>query len=509
MKPTKLTYGILIVIGLIAIGLTVSSLFKSIDKDVAATHTTASSEKKAHPNYPEVQVVTEKAHDKVYSMEIDYPQFQSKKLNQKMKEFVKIAKEDFLHDVEKNKQQLKSQEATLAIRSDMQKFSDHIYSVAMHEKSCLHEKQCQDLSDIIIVDSKNSNYIDQTDILQDTEQNRDTLFQLLKHAFEQSDTYREHFSRKKLSEWVYDKDNNFSNMYLADESIVFQFDNNKVIDKEAEITIPLSKMQDVLTDEWKDMIRDESTEDSNNTENNKRTENKANTGDNDSTENNKSTEDKEDTEDKQANSAIKQEEKNSNSSSVNEEKRHSSNQKRVALTFDDGPHPQNTPKVLDLLKQYNAKATFFMLGNKVAANATVVKRMKDEGHELGNHTWSHKDLTKLGVAGIRQEIDKANEAIRNAAGKNSTLFRPPYGATNGNIEQIVGLPSILWTVDTRDWESLDPVAILNEVKSHTTDGSILLMHDIHTSTVNGMQSVLDYLVGEGYELVTVSEIRKN
>ncbi|NWO14100.1 polysaccharide deacetylase family protein [Virgibacillus sp.] len=502
MKPTKLTYGILIVIGLIAIGLIVSSLFKSIDKDVAATHTTASSEKKAHPNYPEVQVVTEKAHDKVYSMEIDYPQFQSKKLNKKMNAFVKMAKEDFLHNVEENKQQLKSQEARLAIRSDMQKFSDHIYSVAIHEKSCLHEKQCQDLSDIVIVDSKNNNYINQTEILQDTEQNRGTLFQLLKHAFEQSDKYSEHFSSKKLSEWVYDKDNNFSNMYLADESIVFQFDNNKVIDKEAEITIPFSKMQDVLTDEWKDMIRHESTEGSDNTENSKSTVNKENTRDNDSTENNKSTEDK------QEDSTIKQEEKNSNSPSVNQEKHPSSNQKRVALTFDDGPHPQNTPKVLDLLKQYNAKATFFMLGNKVTANATVVKRMKDEGHELGNHTWDHKDLTKLGVAGIRREIEQTNEAIRNAAGKNPTLFRPPYGATNGNIEKIVGLPSILWTVDTRDWESLDPVAILNEVKSHTTDGSILLMHDIHTSTVNGLKSVLDYLVGEGYEFVTVSEIIK-
>ncbi|GIP63995.1 hypothetical protein J32TS6_25500 [Virgibacillus pantothenticus] len=471
MKPTKLTYGIIIITGLIAIGLTVSSLFKTIDKE-DSTHAKTSRKKEAHPNFSELQVINEKAKDKIYSTEIHYPQFHSEKLNQKMNAYVKTAKRGFLHDVEQNKQQLNHHTATLTIHSDTQKFSDHIYSVAFHEKSCIRKKKCQDSSSAFIVDGKNSKYIDQTDILQDTEQMRDTLFQLLQQVFEQSDKYSEDFSKKKLSQWVYDENNTFSNMYLSDKSAVFKFVNDEVIDKEAEIKIPLSSMQDILTDEWRSMV----------------------TGDG--------------KENKKTKSSKKQEErKNVKSASAGEGKHTSSDQKRVALTFDDGPHPENTPKILDLLKQYDAKATFFMQGNQVESNADVAKRVRNEGHEIGNHTWSHKQLTGLGMAGIKQEVEKANQAIRNATGENPTLFRPPYAATNKSIEQAVGLPSILWSVDTRDWESRNPVAILNEVKRSTTDGGILLMHDVHAPTVEGLKLVLEYLAGEGYEFVTVSEIR--
>lgn len=182
--------------------------------------------------------------------------------------------------------------------------------------------------------------------------------------------------------------------------------------------------------------------------------------------------------------------------------------KRVALTFDDGPHPRNTEKVLMLLDQYDAKATFFMLGSNVEYYPDIVKKMTEKGHELGNHTWSHPDLTALGSNGVMQEVQDTNEIIEKTTGKEPTVFRPPYGATNDQVEAAVKMTPVLWSVDTMDWKSRDPNAILQIVKGNVEDGSIILLHDIHDSTVDALEPILKYLDEEGYNFVTISELEK-
>ena len=180
--------------------------------------------------------------------------------------------------------------------------------------------------------------------------------------------------------------------------------------------------------------------------------------------------------------------------------------KRVALTFDDGPNTKVTPQILEILKKYEAKATFFMVGRNVSKNQAIVKQMYEEGHEIGNHTWNHPKLTNLSNASVKQEVDNTSNAIYKAIGQNPTVFRPPYGATSNQVRSVLSIPTILWSIDTLDWKHRNADKILSYVKASAKDGSIILMHDIHQSTANGLENVILYLQKQGYELVTVSEI---
>jgi len=180
--------------------------------------------------------------------------------------------------------------------------------------------------------------------------------------------------------------------------------------------------------------------------------------------------------------------------------------KRVALTFDDGPDAKVTPQILTTLKKYDAKATFFMVGKNVSRNTAIVKQVYEAGHEIGNHTSNHKKITSLSIAGVKQEVNGTSNAIYTAIGQYPTVFRPPYGATNDQVRSIMTIPSILWSIDTLDWKHHNPDKILASVKASVKDGSIILMHDIHQTTANGLDNVLLYLQKQGYEFVTVSDI---
>ena len=183
--------------------------------------------------------------------------------------------------------------------------------------------------------------------------------------------------------------------------------------------------------------------------------------------------------------------------------------KVVALTFDDGPSPETTPKALEILKKHKIKATFFMMGSHAAENPDLVKRVSKEGHEVANHTWSHPNLQTLDTSSALQEIDSTTETLKKLTGKDVTLFRPPYGNYTQAIQQSEPLSIIMWSVDTLDWKSHNPDAILQEVKNQVTPGGIILMHDIHQTTIDSLEQVIDYLEGEGYKIVPVGELLKD
>ncbi|WP_155964091.1 polysaccharide deacetylase family protein [Streptococcus ruminantium] len=180
--------------------------------------------------------------------------------------------------------------------------------------------------------------------------------------------------------------------------------------------------------------------------------------------------------------------------------------RQIALTFDDGPNSNTTPVVLDLLKKYNAKATFFVIGRAIAGNEAILRRMVAEGHVIANHTWNHPDLVTLSPELVRKEIQDTQAAIKEAAGVVPTMVRPPYGTINQSVVDQIGLPSIYWSVDSKDWQSRNPQAILNEIKAQTHPGSIILMHDIHQPTVDSLESVLQFLTSERYNMVTVPDL---
>lgn len=187
-------------------------------------------------------------------------------------------------------------------------------------------------------------------------------------------------------------------------------------------------------------------------------------------------------------------------------KDNNSSDKRVALTFDDGPHPTVTTSILDTLDKYDAKATFFVVGNRVEKYADIVIETLARGHEVGNHTWNHENLTKVNSNQVIEQVNATNNAIYNVIDQYPTVFRPPYGAKNDAVISVIDLPVILWTIDTMDWKYRDSTNLLPMVQKSMHNNAIILMHDIHQSTADGLESVLKYLQDEGYEFVTVSEI---
>ena len=179
--------------------------------------------------------------------------------------------------------------------------------------------------------------------------------------------------------------------------------------------------------------------------------------------------------------------------------------KCVALTFDDGPG-EYTGKLLDDLRDAGAHATFFMLGENVKGHEVLLKRMVAEGHELGNHSWSHPQLTALSSGAVRSQVRRTSHAIEAASGVKPTLFRPPYGATDKRVGHAVGMPEILWSVDTLDWEYRN---VARNVRVGTHDpkvGGIVLFHDIHKTSVEAIPRVLRGLKKRGFTFATVSQV---
>lgn len=179
--------------------------------------------------------------------------------------------------------------------------------------------------------------------------------------------------------------------------------------------------------------------------------------------------------------------------------------KAVALTFDDGPNPQTTPVALELLKKYNAKGTFFMVGRSVAGNEDLIKQVVAEGHQIGNHSWDHPVLPSIGLKKAKKQIDDTTEALKKASGQDVHVMRPPYGAINGAIQAAVDQSFILWDIDTLDWKNRNTASIMKEVRK-AQPGSIILMHDIHQTTIAALPSILQYLTEQGFEMVTVDEL---
>ncbi|MCA9382374.1 polysaccharide deacetylase family protein [Candidatus Dojkabacteria bacterium] len=181
----------------------------------------------------------------------------------------------------------------------------------------------------------------------------------------------------------------------------------------------------------------------------------------------------------------------------------------VALTFDDGPEANNTPFILDTLKSHNAHATFFVLGTRVTYYPAILQRMINEGNEIGNHTWDHQQLTLLTPEQIQAEVNQTQDAVYAAVGSTPTVMRPPYGAYDSTVQSNVGMPLILWSIDTLDWQTLDTQATINTVLTETKRNSIVLMHDIHKTTADGIPQIVEGLQSKGFKLVTVTTLIGN
>ena len=180
--------------------------------------------------------------------------------------------------------------------------------------------------------------------------------------------------------------------------------------------------------------------------------------------------------------------------------------RKVAITFDDGPHPEYTPRLLDGLKERGVKATFFVTGENANANPEIIKRMSEEGHLIGNHTYSHIELTSSNRETYKQELIKTNAVIKEITGKDTIYVRPPYGLWDKRFETELNMFPVLWTVDPCDWCCNSDSCITQRVMKDVKDGSIILLHDYYDTSVKAALEVVDELKKQGYSFVTVDEM---
>ena len=184
--------------------------------------------------------------------------------------------------------------------------------------------------------------------------------------------------------------------------------------------------------------------------------------------------------------------------------------KYIALTFDDGPVPANTSRLLDILSRRNVKATFYVIGERAKNHPGVIRRIVNEGHEVGNHTWNHPNMTKLSDSQVRSELNRTRDAIVAASGVQPRTMRPPYGALTQRQREWIyneyGYPAVMWDVDPLDWKKPGASVVANRLIQGTRNGSILLVHDLHGASVDAIPHTIDTLLRKGYQFVTISQL---
>ncbi|GFI41708.1 peptidoglycan-N-acetylmuramic acid deacetylase PdaC [Thomasclavelia cocleata] len=185
------------------------------------------------------------------------------------------------------------------------------------------------------------------------------------------------------------------------------------------------------------------------------------------------------------------------------------NKKIVAITLDDGPHKTNTLRTIELFEKYNGRATFLMLGKNVKLYPDIVKTVYEHGFEIGSHSWDHPDLRKLDVDGVNKQIVDTQNEIFSITGFEPKIIRPPYGATNDISKEVIadnGLKIALWNLDTEDWKLKDANKIKDAIVDNAFNGAVILIHDIHTFTIDGLEMALAELDKRGYQFVTLDTL---
>ncbi|MGG3451584.1 polysaccharide deacetylase family protein [Domibacillus aminovorans] len=393
--------------------------------------------------YDGVDIKTKVAEEKLYNMAVHYPVFSESTLNEQIEKYVRAKETQFFDELDTiSKGRMSKKPASFTLTFRLNPAGEGFYSILFTTDTYIGTGKNTVSCDTVIADVAAKKWITSRELFI----NPDKAARALQNALPEKERQSKQVAQQFAGEQA------LSNMYIEEHNVVFTF--NEVELEEARL--PFKKVYPYFKKEWRERFA-------------------------------KNIE------------AEQQAQETIATSSGN-------HVKKVALTFDDGPNPDSTTAILNVLKKYDVKATFFVLGSRVDFYPELVDRMVQEGHEIGNHTWSHKDLTKITVEAVKKELGMTAEAVEQAAGVSPIAVRPPYGATNEQVNQIIGVPPVLWSVDTLDWKSHNPKAIYDIVKRDTRDGTIILMHDIHKTTADALEDVIVYLQKQGYELVTVDEL---
>ncbi|WP_060209884.1 polysaccharide deacetylase family protein [Sporosarcina koreensis] len=440
-------------------------------------------------NYPGIKIITKTSNDKNAPYAIQYPQSIHNNFNTEVKNYIEKVQSKYFETIIEKKRLNEKTSGELNVSYETLPHASGNYSFVFLNSSSFSDLESGKMEiRSFHLNPETGESFSIRDLFAGDSNRLQTLASLVRGAIQKDDLLQEHLIENEVERYTEPRWMNYRNFAISDDALIIYFDENTIADSLVGppiVSIPIEAIEELLASTFKPKAKEDGVEVSDEDSENASTEENNDGNSNESTE-----------------SDVKSDEESATSSSGE------SVRKKVALTFDDGPDPKVTRQILETLQKHEAKATFFMLGSRVEYYPDIVNEIKDAGHELGNHTWTHADLTKLGTERIAKEIEKTSAVIEEVTGQKVEAFRPPYGAFNDTVNNTTGLPIILWDVDTLDWKYRDPAKLLQMVKEHVRDRSIILMHDIHQSTADGLDAVLTYLKNEGYDFVTVKELEE-
>ena len=441
---------------------------------------------KINSNYPGVKIVTKTSNDRNAPFAIQYPQSLHNSFNEEIVDYIKKAQTNYIDLINKERTFDENVIGELNIAFETITHHSGNYSFVFVTTSNVGENTigAMEIRSFHLSPESGESFT-LVDILDHDPSKLDEVASLVRNAIKQDGSLTEHLLQDEIDTYTAPLWKNYSNYAISDEALIFYFDENTITEKilgPTIIRLPIEDVESLLSEKFKPEIEQDQSL----------------IADKPSTE--ETSGDQQSTDDGSKNV----EEPGTEGESTTETPPAAG--KVVALTFDDGPDPKVTRQILETLKKHDAKATFFMLGSRVEYYPEVAKEVQAAGHELGNHTWNHADLTKLNEDRIRKEINNTSSIIENVTGEKPKSFRPPYGSVNKHVRNQTTMPVVLWDVDTYDWKFRDANKLLEIIQQNAKDGSTILMHDIHQSTADGLDSVLTYLEKEGYSFVTVAEL---
>lgn len=413
-----------------------------------------------------IKLQTETKESKSFTSYVAYPLTDQEGIDLPIHHWVTSQEDMFYEEMEQTEILLgKDFQAHFDVQTDVITASDNVMSFVIKAEQLIEENNEYLTMKTYVVDLKNDKILNLTDLFKKDEIEKNGLYLTIKDKLTDSnnidtDLLKEYLKDSENIKWTIDEDN-----------VTFYFDQNEVsTDNEPfNVKISLLAIYKLVSDgEYKELVITDTVQ--------------------------------------QEIDRIEAEEEEARRQA---EKELDTNGKYVALTFDDGPSSSVTPRVLDTLKEYDAKATFYMLGQNAANFPDVARRVADEGHEIANHSISHANLKAVSAERVKKEIIEATDQIEKATGVKPNSFRPPYGNYNQTVidnATAVEQPIIMWSVDTLDWQSRNANAVFEKVRHNTRSGSIVLMHDIHQTTADALPQIMEYLSTEGFEFVTVSEL---
>ncbi|MBS4202390.1 polysaccharide deacetylase family protein [Bacillus sp. FJAT-49732] len=439
-----------------------------INKLVYATYPLMASKEVTHEEtssskYPNINLTTITKQTKSYTFSISKPSTNSENINSKIDEWIDKKKDTFIKEVEDNKKLFrKNPQADLNIQVETHRITKNIYSLVFHTYEYSGGANGINTIKVFNIDLKHDRFLNIHDVLNINKENMKDFQKNILEVLQKNKEIEPYIFPEKLKILAQPEKWEWS---INQKTFTLFFDEYEIAAGAAgaiEIKLPIEKIQDYLQENFQAFLK-----------------------------------------------IPKKEEPLKGMVTQEEHKKLNKDGKYVALTFDDGPSKKVTPQVLQVLKEHNAKATFFMLGTQVDYYPDLALEIAEEGHEIGNHSKSHPNLRNMGIQQIKEELDYTTNKIKEATGITPKLIRPPYGSYNDSVIKYAKDHDdsiILWSVDSLDWKSRNAKAVNDVVQKEITNGAIVLMHDIHQETADALPQLLTALESEGYQFVTVSQL---